>query len=47
MPTNEMLDKYIYRDKTFVDRFWINPENIYMGKTPKSQFLAEFQSSSS
>jgi hypothetical protein len=28
MPTNEMLDRYIYRDKTFVDRIWINPENI-------------------
>jgi hypothetical protein len=28
MPTNEMLDTYIYRDKTFVDKLWINPENI-------------------
>jgi hypothetical protein len=27
MPTNEMLDTYKHRDKTFVDRFWINPEN--------------------
>jgi hypothetical protein len=25
MPTNEMLDTYKHRDKTFVDRLWINP----------------------
>jgi hypothetical protein len=30
MPTNEMLDTYIYRDKSFVNRFWINLENIYL-----------------
>jgi hypothetical protein len=30
MPTNEMLDRYIYRDKTSMDRLWINPRNIYI-----------------
>jgi hypothetical protein len=28
MPTNEMPDTYKHRDKTFVDRLWINPENL-------------------
>jgi hypothetical protein len=30
MPTNHMLGIYKHRDKTFVDRLWINPENIEM-----------------
>jgi hypothetical protein len=33
MSTNEMLDTYIHRDKTFVDRLWINPENMLITKT--------------
>jgi hypothetical protein len=33
VPINEMCDTYIYKDKTFVERFWINPENIYGDKT--------------